>query len=447
MNILAEAAATPANSAGSAKIGAALPREPAASHARDLVLLRSVMMAGELMAAALAVGLLGLAVPYPPVAAMLSAQAALNLLAWQRGRQGTPMAPRELSAHLLADVVILTAVLYYLGGTNNPFADLYFVPLAFGAATLPWKNGIAIAAAATAGHSLLGLASEVVGMPASDGHQGLWTAGIALSDLLTAFMIAFVVFRVAARLRHQQQLLSREREQALHNRRLIELGAMATGAAHELGSPLSTMAVLATELRRSYGHLPSLCDDLQIISTQIEACKETLSRMLTSTGQARAEGGGRVAVEQFLGGLFERWQRLRPGIACRVTRDGPQPGPLIVADLALEQAILNVLNNAADASPTGLDVHARWTAQHLQLRVDDDGAGIDPHNLAHVGRPFFSTKRAGGGKGLGLFLTATTIERLGGRFTLGPRPEGGARAEITLPLAEIMVTGPTEARA
>lgn len=437
MDITAEHAAAPA-------LATAARRKPAASHERDLILLRSIIIVGELMAAGLAAGLLALDVPYQPVAVALLVQVALNVLAWRRAQQGEPMAPGELSAHLLADVLILTAILYYLGGTNNPFADLYFVPLAFGAATLPWKNGITIAATATAGHTLLGFLSDAVHVPSSGNAQDLWAVGIALSDLLTAFMIAFVVFRVAARLRHQQHLLTREREQALHNRRLVELGAMATGAAHELGSPLSTMAVLATELRRSYTHLPGLCDDLQIISTQIDACKETLSRMLTSTGQARAEGGGRLSVDQFLARLFDRWQRLRPGIACRVTRDGPQPGPLIVAELALEQAILNVLNNAADASPTGLDVHARWTDQSLTLRVDDDGAGVDPHNLAHVGRPFFSTKRAGGGKGLGLFLTATTIERLGGRFTLGPRPEGGARAEITLPLTQIVVAARTE---
>lgn len=440
IHITAEQAAA---SAASSMAAATAPGDAAANHARELILLRSVMIAGELMAATLAAGMLALPVPYPAVTAILVAQVALNVFAWRRARQREPMPAGELTAHLIADVVILTAILNFLGGTNNPFADLYFVPLAFGAATLPWKHGIAIAAAATAGHSLLGLLSESIAIPASASQ--LWTVGIALSDLLTAVMIAFVVFRVAARLRHQQHLLTREREQALHNRRLVELGAMATGAAHELGSPLSTMAVLATELRRSYRHLPSLCDDLQIISTQIEACKETLTRMLTSTGQARAEGGGRVSVDQFLGGLLERWQRLRPGVACRVIRNGPQPGPLIVADLALEQAILNVLNNAADASPSGVDVYARWSGQQLVLRVEDDGAGIDPHNLAHVGRPFFSTKRANGGKGLGLFLTATTIERLGGRFTLGPRPAGGARAEITLPLKQIMLANQPEA--
>lgn len=408
-------------------------------HTHELVLLRSVMMGGEIAALGLAAGLLDLAIPLAAVVVVLGGQTLLSLPAWRGAREGRPMSSHELALQLCADIVLLTVVLYLAGGTTNPFADLYFVPLAFGAAALPWRHALAVAAAATAGHTLLGLAREIVDVPSAGVRQHLWQVGITLSDFLTAAMIAFVVFRVAARLRLHQRLLSREREQALNNRRLVELGAMATGAAHELGTPLSTMAVLCTELRCSYAHLPSLCDDLRIMSTQIEACKETLSRMLASTGQARAEGGGRVALDAFLDGLFARWQRLRPGVTVRLQRHGPNPAPQIVADLALEQAILNLLNNAADASPSGLDVDARWSGERLDLRIDDDGAGIDPHNLAQVGRPFFTTKQSGGGKGLGLFLTATTIERLGGRFTLGPRPEGGARAEVVLPLARISI--------
>lgn len=415
------------------------PATAGRDHAQELLVLRSVIMAGEIIAIALAVVLLHLSAPIMVAAIGVACQGALNAYVWWSLHRGRRMHANELSAQLLADITILTAILYVAGSTSNPFADLFFVPLAFGAATLPWRHGLVIAIAATTGHSLLDFVSEAIDIPDHGTKHDLWAIGNTISDFLTAAMITFVVFQVAARLRHHQHLLSRERERALNDRRLVELGAMATGAAHELGSPLSTMAVLATELRRSYAHLPHLCDDLRIMSTQIEACKESLSRMLTSAGQARAEGGGRVAIDAFLGRVFDRWQRLRPGIAVNLSCAGAQPAPEILADLALEQALLNLLNNAADASPSKLDVTVQWTGEQLMLRIDDDGHGLDLHNLAQIGRPFFSTKKPGEGNGLGLFLTATTVERLGGRFSLGPRPEGGARAEVVLPLARIAV--------
>lgn len=408
-------------------------------HAQELLVLRSVIMAGEIVAIVLAMLLLDLTVPLAAAGLFVGCQGALNAHVWRNLKRGRRMTARELSAQLIADIVILTAVLYFAGDTSNPFTDLFFVPLAFGAATLPWRYTLATTVAAITGHSLLEIAGETTIVPHSGPKHDLWQIGITVTDVLTATMITFVVFQVAARLRHHQHLLSRERERALNDRRLVELGAMATGAAHELGSPLSTMAVLATELRRSYAHLPQLCDDLRIMSTQIEACKESLSRMLTSAGQARAEGGGRVAIDAFLGRVFDRWQRLRPGIAVHLSCDGPQPAPEILADLALEQALLNLLNNAADATPSQLDVAVRWTGEQLTLRIDDDGHGLAPDDLAQLGRPFFTTKKPGEGNGLGLFLTATTVERLGGRFSLGPRPEGGARAEVVLPLARIAV--------
>lgn len=420
----------------------AWPTSRVQDHERELFLLRNVVIAGEIGAIAVPYTLLDLTLHPAPIALAVGSQILLNGFIWLRLRSGQRITERELCAQVLADILVLSVLLYFAGGTTNPFVDLYFVPLAFAAAALPWRYSLVVAVVTTTAHSVIGLYSEALAAPAIAAKQELWLASIYLSDFLTAALIAYVVYQAATSLRRHERLLVHAREKEFNNRRLVELGAMATGAAHELGSPLSTLAVLTHELQRSYGHLPGLSDDLKIMAGQIEACKETLSTMLASTGNQRAEGGGQVAVDTFLTGLLARWQKMRPGVRSAIRCQGPQPAPQIVADLTLEQAIINLLNNAADASPEDVELEASWDAERLRLRINDRGAGIDPHAAGQLGSPFFTTKARNRGRGLGLFLTATTIQRLGGRFSLGNRAEGGgACSEIVLPLRRIAIPG------
>lgn len=422
--------------------GVAWPTSLAQDHERELFLLRNVVIAGEIGAIAVPYTLLDLTLHAAPIALAIGSQILLNSFIWHRLRTGQRITERELCAQVLADILVLSVLLYFAGGTTNPFVDLYFVPLAFAAAALPWRYSLVVAVVTTTAHSVIGLYSEALAAPAIAARQGLWLTSIYLSDFLTAALIAYVVYQAAASLRRHERLLVDAREQELNNRRLVELGAMATGAAHELGSPLSTLAVLTRDLQHSYGHLPGLAGDLKIMAGQIEVCKETLSTMLASTGKQRAEGGGRVAVDAFLDGVLARWQKMRPGVRAAISCRGPQPAPQIVADLTLEQAIVNLLNNAADASPEDVELDASWDTERLRLCINDRGAGIDPQAAGQLGHPFFTTKARDRGRGLGLFLTATTVQRLGGRFSLGNRAEGrGACSEIVLPLQRIAIPG------
>jgi two-component system sensor histidine kinase RegB len=223
---------------------------------------------------------------------------------------------------------------------------------------------------------------------------------------------------------------------------VIRVGALAAGAAHELGTPLGTMAVVVGEMQRN-ATSGDCRRDADILAAQIAACRQTLARLLASTGRPGTEGGGPVALDAFVERLFERFRSTRPGVALVVHVVPGAPAPRLFADASLAQALLNLLNNAADAARSSVGVTVDWNGGELRLTVDDDGPGIPADALAKLGRERFTTKPPGQGTGLGLLLTATVIGRLGGTVGWSNRPEGGARADVRLPLAALKLQEPT----
>jgi two-component system sensor histidine kinase RegB len=229
-------------------------------------------------------------------------------------------------------------------------------------------------------------------------------------------------------------MLAAMRENALRHERVLALGTLAAGAAHELGTPLSTMAVLVKDIAPEQG---ISADKLGILRTQIARCKEILASLSAAAGQVRAESGQSLALDTWLRELVDKWLALRPGVNARQHFEGTQPAPRVVAELTLAQAITNILNNAADASPDNVEIDARWSADELVLEIADRGAGLAPEVQASAGEPFLTTKSDG--LGLGLFLAYTTFSRFGGDVRLMQRDGGGVLCRLTLPLAALKV--------
>jgi two-component system sensor histidine kinase RegB len=177
---------------------------------------------------------------------------------------------------------------------------------------------------------------------------------------------------------------------------------------------------------------------LSILRNQIARCKEILSSLSAAAGQVRAEAGASRPLDAWLEELMQRWQSLRPGVPLRTHFDGTRPAPRIVAEQTLAQAITNILNNAADASPAAVEVSGHWTEEELVLEIADRGSGLAPEIMHRAGEPFLSTK--GEGLGLGLFLAYTTFNRFGGAVRLLARAGGGTLCRLTLPLAALRVS-------
>ncbi len=384
---------------------------------------------------------LGVALPLGALGSIILAQALLNLFTWLRLGSSHRVTERELFAQLLLDVAALTALLYFSGGSTNPFVLLYLVPLTLTAAALPWLYAWIMMGVTTACYTLLMFAyvplSHAAGMHDSD--FDLHVMGMWVGFVVGAGLIAYFAVQMANTLRERDRMLASMREQALRNERIIALGGLAAGAAHELGTPLSTMAVVVKELDGEMQESPGVRSQLRILREQIDRCKAILSTLSASAGGARAEAGRRLALDVYLDDVRAQWHAMRPKASLQCRWDGPRPGPQILAERTLTQAITSILNNAADASPDIVEVDGRWSGDELVLEVCDRGPGLTQEEIEIAGKYRFTTKDPEEGLGLGLLLAQAMIERLGGSVHMYNRSGGGACVRIVLPLSSLLI--------
>jgi len=413
---------------------------PIAEHLKRLTVLRSVLVC--VLAVTIGVAQLGFGVElrWVTMGGLLLVLLAASLFGWRRSRRAH-ITEAELFLQLLLDVATLSGLLYLSGGSTNPFVSLYLLPLVIAATTLPPRYAWSMAAVTAICYGLLFFFSLPIAATHSRHAEAdfhLHVIGMWVNFLLSAGLIAFFVGRMAQAIRVRDAELATQKEIALRNERIVALGTLAAGAAHELGTPLSTMAVVLNELAQDHADEPELSRDLVTLGQQVAICKQTITRMVAAAGEARAEGGGAQAVDAFLRETLENWRLLRPSVTLAERLSGPTPGPTILNEHTLRQAIVNLLDNAADASPHSVELDCSWGVDHLRLEIRDCGPGLDAEAQTRVAQGFFSTKPHGQGNGIGLLLAKATFERLGGRLRLDGRSGGGIRALLELPLHSLM---------
>ena len=425
------------------------------SHLRRLFMLRIIAIAAQCIALILAYRFFSMEMRWLPMFATIATLAGLNLLTWLRLRNNRPVSNAELFAQLCADVLALLVLLYYGGGSTNPFISLFLLPLVITAATLPHGYTWAMTGITTGCYTLLmkyyvplqipreitgsadgigEISQDMNGMNMGDMPQdsifNLHVMGMWLGFVISAVVVAYFVVKMAHAVRERDEILAKAREETLRNERIVALGIQAAGAAHEMGTPLSTLAVVIGELKRDQAVLPEWRDNLAILDDQVRACKRILGKLLANAQDTEIQSA--QPLEQFLAATFDEWQLLRPTVHCHYQAVGAQPAPQMNIDPALRAALLNLLNNAADASTEKINIEADWNADYFTLRIHDHGNGLTPEATARAGSAFFTTKEEG--KGLGLLLANATVERMGGKVRLFNREGGGATTEVVLPL-------------
>ncbi|HHX81456.1 MAG TPA: HAMP domain-containing histidine kinase, partial [Pseudomonadaceae bacterium] len=384
---------------------------------------------------------------YTAMAGILLLLALCNGALYLRLRSRTMPSEGEFFLHLLLDVLGLSLLLYLSGGANNPFVSYFLVSVTIAAATLAWTWTALLASIALACYSLLlffyaplepflphshgaTTAEDLHGAVALDLHiVGMW-----LNFLVSASLITWFVAQMAAEIRRQQEGLSRYREDTLRNEQVLAVATQAAGAAHDLGTPLGTMTLILKDLQLDHGHDPVLTQELHTLQQQVETCRKALQQ-LSRQADFRNLQREKLPVDSFLSQLLGQWQLLRPEVPCRF-QWAPGPAPEADVDPTLNQALINILNNAADASPQGMELQLDWTDSHWRLRVRDFGAGVPRELREQLGTRVVSTKE--GGMGIGLVLSQATINRLGGKVSLYPQMEQnqirGTLTEVVLPL-------------
>ena len=411
---------------------------PSRQNLRRLCHLRFAAVAVEGLAAILAKRLFNLALPVHYILGLLALLILVNSLTLWRLRNTWRVSDSILFIHLVFDVAILTVLLYLSGGSTNPFVMLYLVPLALTAASLPQRYTWAMATLTTFCYGFLMFYYVPLSLEQHHHDQvfSLHIVGMWFGFVLSAFLIAWFGVRMAQAVRNRDQQLAQLRESELRQERVVALGALAAGAAHELGTPLATLSILTDDLEPD-STLSSR--NLTILREQLARCKQILNSLAASAGAVRAQGGGKLAVDEFIKTIVAKWQRSRP--QARLIKgeyQGSDPVPSVITEQTLTQAIINILNNAADASPDHVELECHWTTTEIQLEIADRGAGLSPELAQQAGEAFVTTKSAG--LGLGLFLSFATLERLGGEIHLFNREGGGAVCRLRLPLQNLMVS-------
>lgn len=373
-------------------------------------------------------------VPLPllPMLAIIGVSTAFNGVAAVRLRKATVATAGELLTQLCFDIATLSALIFFSGGATNPLVSLLLPPVAIAALTLPARCVLAVGLLAVAAYSALMLV--YIPLPLADAARAtrLHLIGMWLTFAVSSAMIAWFVVRMTALVRERDAQLATAREQAMRDERVVALGTLAAGAAHELGTPLATMAVIAGELEHDPCLGPMAREDIAVLRQQIGVCKEIITGLSRRAGAERPEQIETVQLDRWLDSLRQRWQSLRPQASSNFSADGPAPAPVIVADPTLEQAVLNLLNNAANAAGDAVELTTRWGRDTLAIEVRDHGPGFAADILALGGHQTFPPHARG--SGIGLVLTRSAVERLGGRLTLSNPPTGGALARIDLPL-------------
>jgi two-component system sensor histidine kinase RegB len=403
-----------------------------------LLRLRWGAVAGQLITIGIVHFAMDLPLPMAPLLGLLAFEALTNVL-WHLRRPRRDIADWRLGGTMALDVLVMSGLLYFTGGPVNPFSFLYLVPIALAAMIL--------SAAWTWALVLLSLASSAVlffwhrPLELGESHaahmrlhlQGMWIAfGVA------AAFIVYFLRRISRALGERDAELQASRNLIARQERLAALATLAAGAAHELSTPLGTIALVAKELEREIGGLAAparITDDVKLVRTQVDRCRSILERMCADAGEMRSErfvpATIHQLVEQSLCGLAAGGGAVRADIEPAL--DGVS---LRVPARAISEAIRGVLKNAQEVSPPGSPVSlvVRRVDGAVDFAIADRGPGMPAAVLDRVGEPFFTTKPIGQGMGLGLFLARAVVERIGGSLRFESAVGRGTTAVVRVPL-------------
>ncbi|WP_345773882.1 ATP-binding protein [Azospirillum endophyticum] len=408
-----------------------------------LVQLRWLAVVGQIVTILIVHLQMGIRLPLLPMAAVIFVLIALNIASLIQIRRSADISNTQLFLELLIDVWALTLQLYLSGGASNPFISLYLLQVALGAVLLEAWSAWALVLVATAGFTWLIGTHQPLPLPhAFEGELfNLHIQGMFICFVLAASLLVPFLTQINRNLRARDAYLAELRQRSMEEAHIVRMGLLASGAAHELGTPLATLSVILNDWRRMPSLMsdPDLADEMAEMQNQIDRCKAIVSGILMSSGEARGEGTVRTTVKGFLDGLVEDWLSSRsPGRFDYDNTVGPQER--MIADLALKQVLFNVLDNALEASPHWIGVAALRQGDNLVVAVNDRGPGFDPAILEELGKPYRSTKGRPG-SGLGLFLVVNVLRKLGGAVSAKNRAGGGATVTLTLPLSALSPGG------
>lgn len=412
---------------------------------RTLISVRSLGIIGQLVAVVIVFFGLKYQMPITQCVAVIGVAIAFNVILFLRYPNVHMLSEREAAGHLAFDMCQLTAMLALTGGIENPFTLLYLAPIVISATNLSLSSTLALAFLAFSSISLIAFfhwplpwdPQEPFSLPP------LYVAGNWISLNLGIGFCLIYASRTSEESRRMQAALAAAQAALSREQRLSDLGALAAAAAHELGTPLGTIAVVARELERDIPTGNPWLEDVRLLRSQAERCREILSRLSQQDTEEDT-----IAQRLPLAALIDEIAEPHRGFGIDINVRTKTSGALSVARKPeVVHGLGNLIENAVDFAKTKVDVEIGWTDEEVELSIIDDGTGFDAEILGRLGEPYVTSRpgteiaqqsgnaHADGhaGLGLGFFIAKTLIERAGGKLSFGNRPGAGAVVRVRLP--------------
>ena len=416
-----------------------------------LVRLRWLAVAGQAAAVLFVRAALDFPLPTELCFVVIGLSAALNIALRARYPATLRLGQWPATALLAYDVIQLGALLYLTGGLENPFSILLLVPVIVSATTLPPRPTIALGVMVVAAASLLIV--NHLPLPLPNGGPALpliYVGGVWVALVSACVFTGVYAFRVAEEARQLAKALNATEMVLAREQHLYALDGLAAAAAHELGTPLATIALVAKELSREMPPGSPHADDVALLSSQSQRCRDILARLTSMSGQVDDHHLSRLPLSHLVEEVVEAYRAFAAEIVVTPPK-GKGPEPVGRRNPAIVQGLVNLVENAVDFADERVTVGSQWSEREVMITIADDGPGFSAAIIDRLGEPYITTRRdaapaapgeadhEAGGLGLGLFIAKTLLERSGATLDLANRspPEKGAVIRVAWPRARM----------
>lgn len=400
--------------------------------------LRWLAVLGQLAAIFIVAQGLEFDVEIVPCVSIIALSASLNLALQTAASPMRRLEPMQAAGLLALNIVELAGLLFFTGGLQNPFSFLFLAPVLISATALPARITFGLGLLAVACASVLFFFHLPLPWDSEDPLvlPPIYLVGVWLSIALAIGVTSLYSFQVTEEARKLADALAATELVLTREQHLTQLDGLAAAAAHELGTPLATIFLIARELEKTVKD-PSFAADLKTLREQTQRCRDILSKItqLSSTGAPFDRMKLSELIEEVVAPHRDFGVEIKVRIAVAAFAE-----PVGSRNPAILYGVGNIVENAVDFARTTVEVNAWWSKDDIELVISDDGPGIPPDILNRIGEPYLSRRPnqdAGGGLGLGVFIARTLLERTGAKVSFTNRifPEHGAVVQITWPRA------------
>jgi len=402
---------------------------------QTLVLLRWIAIIGQLLAILFVHFGLNFKLPLLPALGVVGISALLNIVLFVVYPTAKRLSEPGAALYLAFDLVQLCILLFLTGGIDNPFTVLILVPVTVSATILSLRSTVVLGLLAF----ILAVALTVYHFPLpwNDSTEALrpellqWGNLIAL--VLGTLFIAAYAWQVAEEARRMSDALAATQMALAREQQVSALGGLAAAAAHELGSPLGTIAVVVKEIGRDLPAEHALSEDIALLQSQVERCRDILARLSRRpSANSDPEAFADLGIANMMEMVAQPWRR--DGIAFGVQLIGTGTSPLLPRRPEILHGLGNLIQNAMEFARSRVDVEVDWDDRLIRLRILDDGPGMNVDILSALGEPYVTSRPDSGGMGLGVFIAMNLLRRSGASVAFANRPTvGGTQVEVNWP--------------